>query len=383
MKIIRPMTVDDAALASSSVAEADEEVWSATKFYAIGDEVMLTTGVHRRYEALTGTLEVVTLTIASPCVITWPGAAPAADTPFQLSTTGALPTGLTAGTTYYVKSPSGSTSNVAATAGGANINTSGSQSGVHSSRRGANLNKDPSDQVNNADEWLELGATNRWKMFDASLASQTEAADSIVVTLQQSERINSVGLLNISAAQLQITMEDPVEGVVYDQTVSLISDSGITDWYSWFFEPIVRITDYVASGLPAYGGAEVTVTLTDTGNTVACGELILGLERDIGETQDDAAIGIQDYSVKERDDFGNAVILERAFSRRAMFTVWINAAATDEVFRLLSTYRATPVLYVGVDEYRSTIVYGFFKDFTIALSYPPISVCSIEIEGLT
>jgi hypothetical protein len=50
----------------------------------------------------------------------------------QLGTTGALPTGLTAGTTYYVVNVSGTTFNLATTANGTPINTSGSQSGVQS-----------------------------------------------------------------------------------------------------------------------------------------------------------------------------------------------------------------------------------------------------------
>lgn len=76
----------------------------------------------------------VTITIASPAVVTMTsGSAPAADTRVVITTTSALPTGLTANTTvYFVKSPSGSTFNLAATAGGAAINTSGSQSGTHS-----------------------------------------------------------------------------------------------------------------------------------------------------------------------------------------------------------------------------------------------------------
>jgi hypothetical protein len=49
-----------------------------------------------------------------------------------LGTTGALPTGLTAGTTYYVVNASGTSFSLAATSGGAAINTSGSQSGVQS-----------------------------------------------------------------------------------------------------------------------------------------------------------------------------------------------------------------------------------------------------------
>lgn len=78
--------------------------------------------------AISGT---ATVSIASPAVISWPTTAPAAGTPFYLTTTGALPTGLTAKKLYYTLAPSGTSSNYAATPGGAAVNTSGSQSGVH------------------------------------------------------------------------------------------------------------------------------------------------------------------------------------------------------------------------------------------------------------
>lgn len=73
----------------------------------------------------------VTITIASPGVFTLNNHGAPAGTPVVLSTTGALPTGLTAGTTYYVVSPAANTFQLAATVGGAAINTSGSQSGTH------------------------------------------------------------------------------------------------------------------------------------------------------------------------------------------------------------------------------------------------------------
>ena len=73
----------------------------------------------------------VTLTIASPCVITL-STVLAEGTAIILATTGALPTGLTAGTTYYLRNVDGVTANLSATLTGSVINTSGSQSGVHS-----------------------------------------------------------------------------------------------------------------------------------------------------------------------------------------------------------------------------------------------------------
>jgi hypothetical protein len=72
-----------------------------------------------------------TVTIASPGVVTWNSHGLTAGAKVILSTTGALPTGLTAATTYYVINPATNTFQLAATRGGAAINTSGSQSGTH------------------------------------------------------------------------------------------------------------------------------------------------------------------------------------------------------------------------------------------------------------
>jgi len=76
---------------------------------------------------------VCTITIAAPGVVTVPGYdAPVINDLVAFSTTGALPTGLTVGTVYYVVATvSADTFSVSATKGGGAITTSGSQSGVH------------------------------------------------------------------------------------------------------------------------------------------------------------------------------------------------------------------------------------------------------------
>ena len=73
----------------------------------------------------------VTFTIATPCVATF-SVLLAEGTAVQFSTTGALPTGLSTATTYYLRNVDGVTANLSATPTGAIINTSGTQSGTHS-----------------------------------------------------------------------------------------------------------------------------------------------------------------------------------------------------------------------------------------------------------
>lgn len=93
----------------------------------------------------TGTTATVTITIASPGVITWTGHGLTGACPIQLTTSGSLPTGLTASTTYWVV-PSSITTNtftlatsLANALAGTAINTSGSQSGTQTGTAGQPL----------------------------------------------------------------------------------------------------------------------------------------------------------------------------------------------------------------------------------------------------
>lgn len=87
------------------------------------------------FEAIAPSLGTITVTIASPGVFTLASHGLVVGDKIYLTTTGALPTGLSANTIYYVVStPTSSTFTVSATEGGSAINTSGSQSGVHTAR---------------------------------------------------------------------------------------------------------------------------------------------------------------------------------------------------------------------------------------------------------
>ncbi|MDE2103436.1 MAG: tail fiber protein [Patescibacteria group bacterium] len=73
-----------------------------------------------------------TITLASPGVFTLNGHGFSNGDTVYLTTTGALPTGLTANTIYYVVASTTNTFELATSYGGTAINTSGSQSGTHS-----------------------------------------------------------------------------------------------------------------------------------------------------------------------------------------------------------------------------------------------------------
>jgi microcystin-dependent protein len=83
------------------------------------------------WEAVHADKGAATITITSPGVVTFTAHALANGSAVHFTTTGALPTGLSPNTTYYIVGVTANTFNLALTRGGTAINTSGSQSGVH------------------------------------------------------------------------------------------------------------------------------------------------------------------------------------------------------------------------------------------------------------
>lgn len=78
------------------------------------------------------TTSTVTMTIASPCVVSWAAHTMFAGQPVMFTTTGALPTGLLPNVVYYVRNTTTNTFELGLTPlATTSINTSGTQSGVH------------------------------------------------------------------------------------------------------------------------------------------------------------------------------------------------------------------------------------------------------------
>jgi hypothetical protein len=235
-----------------------------------------------------------------------------------------------------------------------------------------------SDAVN----WLDVGYTNRWKIFDQSTGSQTTNATSIVMTIVPGAVVNTVGLLNLSAASVRVKVTDPTAGMVYDTTKYTAIDNTIGDWDAYFFDYITRTDTLIFDDLPNYVSASIEVTISE-GTTAACGVLAIGRAVELGGIQYGATMGIVDYSRKEADVFGGYTLLQRAYSNRNNFKLMIPKEIVNQVKKLLSELRATPVLWIGSQEYTGTINYGFYKDFSITITYFSHSECVIDIESMT
>lgn len=230
--------------------------------------------------------------------------------------------------------------------------------------------------------WLDTGADNRYKMFDRVISTQTENDDTIEVTITPGSIVNAVALFGVSGNSVTVVVDDPVDGVVYNETRNLQDNTLVTDWYAYFFESILAREDAIFDNLPSYGTASIDVTVDAGIGTAKCGELVIGQQRTLGVSNFGTGVSIIDYSIKSTDAFGNVVIVPRAYSKRADYDVTVETAQVSAVQKSLADIRTTPTVFIGDANRPETVVYGYYKQFQIVLSTPSISSCSLEVEGL-
>ena len=109
---------DNAGASAGAMYKSSASGWVEVTF---GDEIQLTTLSYS---------STVTVTSATPGVVSWSGHGMVNGQPVQFSSTGTVPTGLTANFTYYVVAAATNTFEVAATVGGAALATSSTGTGT-------------------------------------------------------------------------------------------------------------------------------------------------------------------------------------------------------------------------------------------------------------
>lgn len=344
-------------------------------------------GTHKVYQCLvahlgtTGGSAAVAISIAAPGVITWNAHGFAANTEVTFSTTGALPSGLVAGATYYVLAPTANSFNVSATPGGAAIATTGTQSGTHTATV-ASTSPDVSSVGDNR-KWQVVGATNAYAMFDDKWGTQAVAMHSMTFVMAPGQVVDSLALLNLLGNQVEVTCTVAGE-VIYTKTIALQTDIGVYDWKSYFIAPIVAQDDVVLTDLLPYYQQAISITITGPG-VVGIGNAAIGQFINLGLLEASPKAGIISYSKKTVDDYGGIVVTPRGYAKRFGGRVIIESKFADQCAAILAQIRDIPVVWIGAGNlYSCLIVWGFFKDFEIdiAYSYDSISYCTLTVEGL-
>jgi hypothetical protein len=241
----------------------------------------------------------------------------------------------------------------------------------------------PSVGVNASPQsWVDVAPTNRFAMFDTINSTTTKEATQLVVEIDHPSTLNSIAGFSIAGATaINISVTDPIEGVVYDTDIDMVDNSEVADWYSYFFSPIVGVSQFALLDLPAYPAA--TVQMTVDGTDIAFGSLVVGSLINLGIANHGTSVQLLDFSQKETDTFGNVVVVPGRTSKLVDFDVTIDKARVNYVFGVISSLTTIPSVWIGADGSNDpTLVLGYYRDYQNNISSPTLTDATIQVEGI-
>ncbi len=233
--------------------------------------------------------------------------------------------------------------------------------------------------------WLDIGPTNRWKMFDLLRNTQTEQASPLTVVITPGVRCNSLALLGLVGDSVTVTVTSG--GVtVYTHTQDL-NTREVLDWYDYFFEPFSTMPSLVLIDLPPYTNAIITVAITRTTGNVSCGSLVLGSYVYIGGTQYNAESDALNFSTVERNTFGDTLLIPRRTVPKTYQTVVCKKSRVNKVRDLRDALNAVAAVWSGLDDItdgyaEALLILGYYRRFSINVAHPDDAIITLELEEI-
>lgn len=229
--------------------------------------------------------------------------------------------------------------------------------------------------------WIDVGATNRWRMFDNTVSSQTTGAN-INVFIENQPIITSVSGFNISGTDLVKVQLLTDTGFTYERDIIMQDDSVVGGWWDYFFEPIVAQTRFIITDLPMYPNTQLIVRTY--GDEVAFGELIIGRGQNIGTTQHGTGWQGLDFSVKERNQFGEFTVVQGLTADLLDYDIKVEKTRFGYVKGILKSLTGIPTVWIGnpSDTNDGTAVFGYYRDAQINFTSPSIIDMTVQVEGL-
>lgn len=249
---------------------------------------------------------------------------------------------------------------------------------IYRSLQSGNTNKDPATEP---DWWYNAKPTQRMAMFDNANRTQAEAEDELTSTYATTGYVDSVALFNLqgSAAQV-IAKKDGLE--VYNQTRSLLDNSVVTSWATYFFEPLIRRRKTIFTGIPKIANLDITTSIVG-GGTVKCGSNLPGRTRFIGKALMDSNMRLTDYSLAGFDEDGNYDPTLRPSSQGGTFKMIVPLTQLEALTNLMDDLRTLPLVWDMVPGDPLGLLFAKYNSFKPVWSYPEESLFELDLEGLT
>ena len=118
-----------------------------------------------------------------------------------------------------------------------------------------------------AANWLDIGPSNKWAMFDSSVSTQTTRASSLTVVVKPGY-VNSVAFFGLAGGTITVTERDSLAGAIVYTATRTLDGAVLLDWYNYFFEPTDQLAEAVFSDVPPYIDGHLTIEVTGTTSSI-------------------------------------------------------------------------------------------------------------------
>lgn len=242
----------------------------------------------------------------------------------------------------------------------------------------SNTGNDPT--TDNGTNWIDAGATTKWRPFDGVIGHTATRATSLYYEIQPATYCNGIALFGLSGGSVRIRQT----AASYDRTISLVDTSDIVGWLEYATWSPTYKTEIVVDDVPGAAGSTVRIDLDATGGTAIVGEIAMGRVTRLGDAIAPTSISSTSYSSVTRDLEGNATIVSRPYTIRASYTYSVLRRDEGRVNRYLSGRLDRPsVFFTGAnDDDRGTQVYGLILDHDIPISGESESFATLRVEGV-
>ena len=246
---------------------------------------------------------------------------------------------------------------------------------VYESKVAGNLNNDPVADVDPVTGigtyWLIARATNRWQVFDKSVSEAMNTFLSFAgYTIQPGIACDTIVVFGLGSSD--------VDGALLDIHVNGVQ----------VFGNFVLGGTFILTGISVGVTDQIEFNVVNTfgaGGKIVIGQICVGNSVEIGDLLTGGTVGMTDYSKKERDTFGNLVVIERGFAAKVQYEVAIPTEKSLSVYTSMAYVRARPTVYHGgeLSVPYGMVQLGILNDFSISQPNMTISNLSISVDGLT
>ena len=258
----------------------------------------------------------------------------------------------------------------------------------YASRVAANTGNDPTTATVETPTtyWRDIGATNKWKMFDLTSSSVTLAASPLTVVVTPGQRVDSLAFAGLLADSITVTVTRPGPVTVFTETRDLRTRN-VANWYQYFFTPFDYVRRAAFFDIPPYTDSIITITITKAGGGIevqACG---FGMVEDIGGAARPANVGRLSFSKVDRNFAGDIQLKRRRVTPKIALRLYLDAVYLTRVLSVLDALDARVAFYVGIPDsthayYEPLLLVGFPRAWPAETAEEDVAVINLEVEEI-